>query len=82
MDVKAAAQEILDLLPKDLTGDKDEHCRTKNHAKWMLISIIHSNMPPDKINRWLGYAQGLLVCHKLITMSQCASINRRAIYVQ
>lgn len=40
------------------------HC----HLSWMLTELGSDEMSETKKHRWLGYIQGCMVCHELITV--------------
>ena len=46
-----------------------------SHAKWMLEEIAKGEMSDDKANRWLGYAQCILVVTKLASLEEVKNIN-------
>jgi len=50
------------------------------HARWMLDTIRQeaTTWKNDKLNRWLGYAQGLLVVARVLTLEEVKQCNLRA----
>ena len=78
MNVIKAAQDTIDFAHKDKCSIKIKPHRHKygigyNHAVWMLEEIVSGNVQNDKANRWLGYAQALLV--NFITLEKLRNIN-------
>jgi hypothetical protein len=63
--------------PPEVVRDVAEG-RTSEHAMWMLEEIISGRVTGNKAQRWLGYAQGLLVAHGRAILAEMKSANRRA----
>jgi hypothetical protein len=51
-----------------------------SHAVWMLAEVQNQSKvwKNDKLNRWLGYAQAILVCYKFLTLEECKRCNKDA----
>lgn len=82
MDYIKASRETLetDLFTKtSVMSVRDPHGRGFSHAKWMLEEIMKDEMSVGKANRWLGYAQGLLVCSGALTLETMKEINKNCI---
>ncbi|MCP4601695.1 MAG: hypothetical protein GY847_14470 [Proteobacteria bacterium] len=56
---------------------RDDYGTGANHAVWMLGQISKGEMPGDKSNRWLGYAQAILVDQGLFSLEDFRKLNRR-----
>lgn len=50
------------------------------HARWMLETVVQeqNEWKKDKLNRWLGYAQGVLVQLRVLSLEQVKECNRLA----
>lgn len=75
MDVKKAAQLMLDMLsyrPLDAVGYPDAETR---HLNWMLDRII-DNTPVDKSLRWLYFVQGIVYARGGVSIAELRSINK------
>jgi len=48
------------------------------HLKSMLIRVDEAVEPfsEGKLNRWLGYIQGVLVAREILTLQECKDINK------
>lgn len=55
--------------------ERSEDGNGLHHAIWMLNEIISSKLTGEKAHRWLGYAQGLLVEQKVLTLQDCKYAN-------
>lgn len=42
-----------------------------------MLKQINSDFPVDKLNRWVGFIQGVLVTHRLTTLDDEIEFNRR-----
>lgn len=62
-------------LIKDIKAVKDPQGRTAKHAAWMLDEVISKKIDGEKAQRWLGYAQGILVLKGKSTMEELRDIN-------
>lgn len=51
---------------------------TPEHAVWMLNQIVDGEVEHDKAHRWIGYAQGVLVSEKVVSLEQCKAANQAA----
>ena len=76
MDTFRAATEILASLPEDVKAERDLDGRTSHHAAWMLQGIALGYIQHDKAERWLGYAQGLLVANATFTLEAMKRVNK------
>jgi hypothetical protein len=47
-----------------------------NHLKWMCDHVLNSDMPIDKMSRWLGFVQGLLTAKKIISVEEERNFSR------
>jgi hypothetical protein len=52
--------------------------RKPGHALWMLGEIESGRIEGNKAQRWLGYAQGLLVALDLVDLHEMKEANRAA----
>lgn len=57
---------------------RDEEARSLEHAVWMLLEIYWKKIEGNKAQRWLGYAQALLVSHRWVTLEQMKQANLEA----
>jgi hypothetical protein len=50
------------------------------HARWMLETVMKeaTTWKNDKLNRWLGYAQALLVQAKVLSLEEVKRCNLQA----
>lgn len=55
---------------------EDPEGKSLAHATWMLDLVASREISGDKAQRWLGYAQGLLVMHGKATLGQLKEVNR------
>ena len=76
MDPHAAAVEILANLPEEITVERDLDGRSSHHAAWMLQGIAFGYIQHDKAQRWLGYAQGILVANGVVTLTAMKRVNK------
>jgi hypothetical protein len=51
-----------------------------HHAMWMLVEVIKMDGTWDeyKLQRWVSFAHGLLVCYRVLTLEQVKHINHNA----
>lgn len=61
---------------------KDPKGLKVTHAFWMLGQLRAERKKGEKGNRWLGYAQAILVSHDLATLEELMAISRRALFDQ
>lgn len=60
-------------------GKRDPEGRSLEHAVWMLLEIYWRKIDGNKAQRWLGYAQALLVMHDRVTLDQMKEANLEAV---
>tara|TARA_Y100000310_G_C20704325_1_gene833596 strand:- start:16849 stop:17097 length:249 start_codon:yes stop_codon:yes gene_type:complete len=48
-----------------------------NHLEDMLFQMETGVFSEGKINRWLGYAQGVLVANEILTLEDAMEINKK-----
>lgn len=50
------------------------------HARFLLETILNEEeeWKNDKLNRWLGYAQAILVATRMLSLEECKRANRQA----
>jgi hypothetical protein len=80
MDVRRAAANTRILafkaLPATQSVKQNDDGQGVPHALWMLSLIeLGDEVAGEKAHRWLGYAQGLLVTHGVITLEQAKTCN-------
>lgn len=73
-----AAQSMLKLFALPDAFQKDPEGKSLDHILFMLYEIATEEVQHEKAHRWLGYAQGLLVCYEKLTLEQCKQINLEA----
>ena len=79
MNLERAAELTLEAVFKQpCSARRSETGEGANHACWMLEGIREGYIQHEKAHRWLGYAQGLLVSHGMLTLDEAKSINQRA----
>ena len=78
MRTDEAAEKTIAALKGQYTSQRDQECKTKDHALWMLDGISMGYVQHEKAHRWLGYAQGLLVAHGEINLEEAKLINKEA----
>lgn len=79
MDAQKAAAITLERLGQHApAARRSEEGNTTEHAIWMLNGIIAGYIQHDKAQRWLGYAQGVLVADGMITLDGCKTANKEA----
>lgn len=77
MNTERAAELMLDeVRDKPCCAGRSENGDTADHACWMLEGIRDGYIQHEKAHRWLGYAQGLLVSHGLLTLDRAKWINK------
>jgi hypothetical protein len=57
---------------------EDPAGRNMSHMVWMLNRIIDEDIPLDKASRWIGFIQGMLVGHRVVTLDEVKSDVRDA----
>jgi hypothetical protein len=59
---------------------QDADGKTPEHAMWMLNEIIRCRVEwsDDRLHRWVGYAQALLIMYGFLTLDDCRRIVTRA----
>lgn len=76
MDVIGAFECTLDTaIVEDAGGGGAPDGTSLEHLRGMLRQMMDTNMPPDKQNRWLGWAQGVLTAQGCLSLEQCKEIN-------
>ncbi len=78
IDVDIAAKLTITATKGSHTAVRDLTGRSKEHAMWMLHGIGAGYIMGDKAQRWLGYAQGILVCLGALRLIDAKSINQEA----
>ena len=78
MDTIKASCTILNTLGSAVKAEKNCDGKGINHATWMLEGIAEGYIQYDKAQRWLGYAQGLLVSDGIMVLGEMKDINRKA----
>lgn len=80
MNTLTAARSMLDLMSAEPYGDmiysRDSKGRSVKHAIWMLCGITLGYIQDEKAHRWLGYAQGILVVQRKLTLEEMKNVNR------
>lgn len=61
-----------------LPGVRDPKGRSLAHAAWMLDALAAREVEGNKAQRWLGYAQGLLVHGGQLSLDDAKEANRLA----
>lgn len=58
--------------------ERDPEARSAAHALWMLGEVMANDRDwkDDKLNRWLGYAQGLLVLRGALNLEDVKRCNK------
>jgi len=46
------------------------------HIKWMISEVDCDNWEIDKISRWLGFIQGVLVCNGILNVDEERNYTR------
>ena len=59
----------------DIEPERSEHGRGIAHAGWMLMQILDNEVSGDKAQRWLGYAQGIIVENYYADLEQMRECN-------
>ena len=75
--IKAAEDTKFNCFKGRDKGIKDQFGSHILHALWMLEQIISGEITGDKGQRWIGYAQGLLVSSHQATLAELKEINRQ-----
>lgn len=78
MNLERAAEDTIDAAREHTFSCRDEKGRKASHAIWMLEGIRDGYIQHEKGHRWLGYAQGLLVAHEVLTLDEVKGINKSA----
>jgi hypothetical protein len=60
-----------------------KNCMSRDHLIWMTdICLEHINdWPIDKLNRWLGFVQGIMTVQHIITVEDEREISRPIFHV-
>ena len=58
--------------------ERSDEGNTPAHALWMLGEIASGNVVGNKAQRWLGFAQGVLVALNLAHLHEMKGANRTA----
>jgi hypothetical protein len=58
---------ILESLSKEIVCEEDPGT-SYAHLRWMIVEMSKGEMPIDKLNRWLGFIQGIMIERKLLTV--------------
>jgi len=63
-----------------LQPDRDQQGCGPRHAMWMLAEVQNNARiwKNDKLNRWLGYAQAILVMTGFLTLDEAKRCNKEA----
>lgn len=77
-NIKEVAASMLksDNLDIVLSKEESSHGDSGRHAKWMLERIAVGEIAGDKAQRWLGYAQGMLVAKGYFTLQNMKDFNK------
>lgn len=81
MDPKEAARKTLEvtgLNPLTYQVARNSNGMGTAHALWMLDEIINGSMSIGKANRWLAWAQCLLVSHHHASLEDVKTANKEA----
>ncbi len=78
IDVAIAAKLTKKATGGSHTATRDLEGRTKEHAMWMLAGVADGYIRGDKAQRWLGYAQGILVVGGDLSLVDAKAINQEA----
>ncbi len=78
MRMTEAARETIHATAGSHEAERDDAGKTKKHAMWMLRGIMEGYIQHEKAHRWLGYAQGMLVCQGALILEDVECINREA----
>ncbi len=78
MNTQTAAVHLLEKLsvPALTQGRRNPEATGVAHAIWMLEGIADGYIQHDKAHRWLGYAQALVICDKLLSLEEMKEINK------
>ena len=60
----------------EVLPSKDKEGFGVHHALWMLIGIEGGYVTGNKAQRWLGYAQALLVTNKILTLADVRLLTK------
>lgn len=82
--MRATMEAACERLPATLDNALVPEAASMSHLVHMLTrvelsmteNIVANAMSVSKINRWLGYMQGVLVARGLLTLEECKQINR------
>lgn len=78
MDVVGAANEMLqNKIFETAPPQRLESGLGANHIHFMLEEIAWGEMSEGKANRWLGYAQALMVYYNYSNLEKMKAINKR-----
>jgi hypothetical protein len=64
-------QQLLEGL--DFTGPV---MTSASHLRWMCDQVDCDNWPIDKSSRWLGFIQGVLIMHEIVTVESERNYSR------
>lgn len=67
------SEEVTAELCRPFAVERDPEGKTLEHAHWMMLNLP---MSTDQRNRWIGYAQGLLVFHGVIGLTDLRDLTR------
>lgn len=83
IDVSMAAKRTLELaeLHYKLAGEELPEIKrgidgkTVGHALWIIGQVAVGNVTGNKAHRWLGFGQGVLCVHGVITLMEAKLVN-------
>lgn len=73
MIYKTHIERVTSELLKPFNPVRDENGKTLHHAAWMMDNLPEEQ---DKRDRWVGYAQCLLVMHGVVSLDQMRDATR------
>ena len=63
-------------VPPEPCAQKDPQGRSYAHLLWMLNGIQLQYITGNKAHRWLGYIQGMLVAHGIVSLDDMKKLNQ------
>ena len=82
LDLKKVASKLITELKLEETYDfpcKNLDGTGMPHAYWLLHELSTGNVDGEKGNKWLGYAQCLLISYGVSTLEEMKLINENSI---
>ena len=76
MNLKIAAAKTIIAANLEMAPERSPSGQGREHAKWLLTGIESGYIESEKANRWLGYAQCILVYENALTLHECKQINK------